>query len=99
MKVTIQNLRGENERITLPPALYERDMCGRSESTTGVWYTGLYCGPRTGRMILRAYSIWENPRTHGVTGEYYEEVDLSTFLALCDQLNVAVPDQISAPAL
>ena len=84
--VTITNLSGDSERVTLPRPHYENPPGRRSEDTTGVWYTGLYVGPRTGRMFLRSYSIWDSG-DGSVCGTTYEELDADRYLSLCRTLD------------
>ncbi len=84
--VTITNLSGENERVTLPMPMFEAEVHGH-EDWTGTWLTGLYIGPRSGRIIRRTYSIWQ-ARDGGVTGEKYDEIDRSTYLAMCQVAGV-----------
>ena len=99
MKTTIENLSGEMERVSLPEPLYESDADGRAEDGTGIWYTGLFFGPRTGRTVVRYYSIWEDRSRPGCCqGTVYQEVDRSEFLRLCSRLGVSVPERIEAAA-
>ena len=85
-QVTITNLQGESERVTLPPAQMECEVSG-SEDWTGTWLTGLYVGPRSGRIVRRVYSIWQG-RDGGVTGEVYDEIERSTYLSMCNVAGV-----------
>ena len=38
---------------------------------TGVRLCGAYLMPRSKRVILHTYSVWENRQTHGVQGDGY----------------------------
>ena len=38
---------------------------------TGIQLRGVYLMPRSKRVILHTYSIWEDRRTHGVVGDGY----------------------------
>lgn len=84
-RVTITNLHGEAERVTLPHPHYHRVSSGRREDETGVWIEAIYSGPRTGRKFVRTYSIWDagNGRTVGTT---YREMDESEYLRLCERV-------------
>ena len=42
---------------------------------TGIKLEGIYLMPRSKRVIIHTYSIWENPRTHGVYGDRYHLAD------------------------
>jgi hypothetical protein len=84
--VTITNLSGNAERITLPHPQFEAEVSG-SEDWTGTWLTGLYVGPRSGRIVRRTYSIWQ-ARDGGVTGETYDEIDKDTYLRMCQVVGI-----------
>ncbi len=85
--VTIENIRGECDRVTLPLPHYDNPKSGRSEDTTGVWYTALYVGPRTGRMFLRSESIWDDG--HGrCVGTRYRELRRDEYLDYCRRIGV-----------
>ena len=79
--VTITNLQGEAERVTLPRPQMECEVSG-PEDWTGIWLTGLYVGPRSGRIVRRVYSIWQ-ASDGGVTGKVYDEIDHETYLRMC----------------
>lgn len=84
-RVTITNLNGEHERVTLPAPHYESRACGQSNGGTGVWITALYAGPRTGRKFVRSHSMWD--RGDGCTvGTTYREIDESQYLAYCERV-------------
>ncbi len=94
-RVTIINLDGEAERVTLPAPFWHGSATGPAHST-GVWITGLYLGPRTGRMFRRSRSIWD--RGDGATvGTTYRELTGSEFLTCCELVGVDPPDQVAAP--
>lgn len=93
-RVTITNLDGEAERVTLPAPFWSGSASGPAHST-GVWITALYLGPRTGRMFRRSHSIWD--RGDGATvGTTYRELTLPEMLACCDRIGADVPDAIEA---
>ena len=82
--VTITNLYDEAERISLPKtAEYDNDSTRRAEDHTGVWITGIWTGPRTGRHIGRSYSIWEDRTHHCNVGTRYRELDEEEYLQWC----------------
>jgi len=85
--VTIQNLRRDSERVTLPRPHYENPKARRSEDSTGVWYTALYVGPRTGRMFLRCESIWDRG-DGGCVGTTYRELARDEYLDYCNRIGV-----------
>lgn len=90
IKTTITNLRGDNERISLPLPIYEAEPRGREHLGAGVWITGIYKGPRTGRMFLRTYSIWD--RGDGAhVGTRVRELDQSDFLDYCQRVDINPP--------
>lgn len=96
-RVTITNLDGESERVTLPQPFWAASVSGPAHST-GVWITALYLGPRTGRMFRRSHSIWD--RGDGATvGTTYRELSMPEFLACCERVGVEPPDQVAAPAV
>jgi hypothetical protein len=82
---TIINLSGEHERVTLPQPEYSASKSGQEDFGTGVWLTGIWRGPRTGRMFVRTYSIWASSRNDGSNvGSRTIEVDESGYLRACD---------------
>jgi hypothetical protein len=83
--VTITSLTGDSERVTLPRPHYENPKGHRSEDTTGTWWEALYVGPRTGRMFVRMYSIWDdgNGRCVGTT---YSELSMADYLWFCERI-------------
>ena len=79
-RVTIETLRGRQERVTLPAPMWE----GSIKRGAGITLEAIYRGPRTGRMFARHYSIWE--RTDGtgrLEGTTYSEIDADEYLHLC----------------
>ena len=80
---TITNLAGDCERVSLPAPHFTHDTHGQENLSTGVWITGLYSGPRTGRKFVRTYSIWQSRNGYGVRGETYRELDESEYLEHC----------------
>lgn len=94
-RVTIINLNGESERVTLPAPFWEGSVTGPAHST-GVWITALYLGPRTGRMFRRSHSIWD--RGDGATvGTTYRELTEPELLTCCERVGTSPPDQVAAP--
>ena len=94
-RVTITNLDGESERVTLPAPFWSHPVSGPAHST-GVWITALYLGPRTGRMFRRSHSAWD--RGDGAQiGTTYRELTLPEFLTCCDRVGVEPPEQVGAP--
>jgi hypothetical protein len=85
------------ERVTLPTPFYESEVRG-AEDYTGVWITGLYYGPHSGRCFVEDYSIWDDG--HGaVTGETIREVTLSELLRIADHVGATLPECIPAPVI
>jgi hypothetical protein len=78
---TITTLSGDKERVSLPKPHYTAAARGQQDFT-GVWITGLYSGPRTGRRFAETYSIWENQRG-GCAGTSVRELDDSEYLDYC----------------
>ena len=98
MKYTITNLRGDAERITLPSAHYCQAARG-FEHFTGVWITDLWAGPRTGRMFVRTYSIWQRAHNDGRNEGYrIRELTLSEYLRYCDIVDCEPAASIYATA-
>lgn len=65
--------------FNLPAPLWE----GREQINTGVCLTGLYKGPKSGRMVARFYSLWVD-RQGRVTGEYFSRIYLSDWVTYCE---------------
>ena len=56
----------------------------------GVWATGVsleqvYLMPRSKRVILETYSIWEDSHTNGVTGTQYRIADADAIAHLAER--------------
>jgi len=56
----------------------------------GAWGTGVsleqvYFMPRSKRVIMETYSVWENRQTHGVTGRQYCIADANTIAHLAER--------------
>lgn len=88
-RVTIDNLRGLAERVTLPAPLWE----GRRNTSTGVYLTAIYRGPRTGRMFARYLSQWD-----GSVGTTYAEISADEYLHVCRLVDVE-PAGVDAAAV
>jgi hypothetical protein len=85
------------ERVTLPAPFYKAGVNGQ-EDYTGVWVTGLYYGPRSGRCFVEDYSIWDDG--HGaITGKIIREVSLSELLRIANHVGAFLPDCIPAPVI
>jgi len=99
-RVTITNLAGDSERVALPqPHFVEpsTNSSGYNNTSTGVWITALYSGPKTGRRFIRTHSIWD--RGNGMTvGTTYRELDESAYLAACERVRCE-PVHVSATDL
>lgn len=80
-KATVRTLDGDMQRLSLPAPHYSAVARGQSEFT-GVWITGLYSSPRTGRRFARTESIWDDGRGRCV-GEAFHELDESEYLHYC----------------
>ena len=93
---TISNLYGDTERVSLPQAHYAAAARGQQDFT-GVWITGLYSGPRTGRRFAETYSIWQNSRG-GTTGTSIRELDESEYLDYCRRVGTE-PAHVAATAV
>ena len=95
MNTTITNLNGDNERVTLPEAHWK----GKENDGTGVWITGLYYGPRSGRIFIKTHSIWDDGRHMGINvGTRVREVERCEFLRACERTGATVPEQLEATA-
>lgn len=81
---TITNLFGDNERVSLPAPHYRGKASGQQDFT-GIWITGLYSGPRTGRRFVETYSIWQSSRG-GTTGTSIRELSESDYLDYCQRV-------------
>jgi hypothetical protein len=98
--VTINNLRGECERVSLPiPFWGEHDAQphGREDST-GVWLLALYYGPKTHRAFIQSYSIWQRGNSGQCEGTQYRELTISELLHYCERVGCQPPDGID-PAI
>jgi hypothetical protein len=82
MKTIITNLNNEKEYVSLPNPHYEHAASGRTIAA-GVWITGLFSGPRSGRKFVRTYSIWDNGRGLHI-GTRIKEVDDTEYLDACE---------------
>ena len=91
---TITKLNGDHERVSLPIPHYTAPARGE-QLCTGVWITGLYSGPRTGRKFVRTYSIWQRRNGHGVVGETLQELNAAEYLHYCNLVGVE-PVNVSA---
>jgi hypothetical protein len=80
MKRTVTNLQGEREYINLPKPLW----VGRNDWGTGVTLVAVFRGPRTHRLFIHTYSIWEDRQTLGRRGDEWDEVGESTWLSACE---------------
>ena len=94
---TITNLDGESERVSLPTPHFTHHTHGQENLSTGVWLTGLYSGPRSGRKFARTWSIWQKRVGYGVVGETYFELGEAEYLHYCnvvgtEPINVAVTE-------
>ncbi len=65
--------------LSLPAPLWE----GKEELNTGIWLTGLYKGPKSGRMVARFYSQWVDHKGR-ITGEYFSRIYLSDWVTYCE---------------
>jgi hypothetical protein len=84
---TITNLCGEAERVSLPQPHYEAAAQGEQDYT-GVWITGIFSGPRTGRRFVRTYSIWQRSHNDGrCVGTTIREIDEAEYLNLCERVD------------
>lgn len=95
-RVTITNLAGENERVTLPQPHFSdaaTNSSGYNNAGTGVWITALYAGPRTGRKFIRTNSIWDRGDGCNV-GTTYRELDESEYLGACKRVGCE-PESVS----
>ena len=54
---------------------------------TGVSLEGVYLMPRSKRVIVETYSIWENTRTHGCVGTDYHIADGFEIAQLAESFN------------
>ena len=52
---------------------------------TGISLKHTYLMPRSRRVILHTYSIWENPRTHCCYGDSYSVADDMVIARLADK--------------
>lgn len=77
--VTAITSTGESIRITLPPAAWTgSDSCG-----TGITREAVYVGPRSKRVVVETYSIWDDGKG-GHQGTAYmliEDDETLAFLA------------------
>lgn len=93
-RVTLENLRGRQERVTLPSPMWE----GRVKRGAGITLEAIYYGPRTGRMFARHYSGWQSHTTGLTEGTTYSEIDTGDYLHLCRLADVE-PIGVDAPAV
>jgi len=79
MKVKVSDLHGNCDYLSLPAPLWE----GKKEISVGVWLTGLYKGPKTGRMVARFDSRWVDHKGR-ITGEYFSRIFICDWVNYCD---------------
>lgn len=79
MKATVTSLNGSKERVTLP----EPQWTGKEKWSAGLTLQAIYVGPRTGRMVIHLYSIWQ-----GEVGDIYRLVTVDEYLRACEIANI-----------
>lgn len=89
-QTTIINLRDEYERAILPKPIFEKKARGPSDLGAGVWITGLYIAPRSGRMFVSTYSIWMK-EDGSIVGTRVRELGRSDFLDYCQRVDIDPP--------
>jgi hypothetical protein len=94
MKAEVKNVYGDYVLMSLPAPLWE----GKAQIGTGVWLTGLYRGPRTGRTVARYMSSWVDSKTGLIEGESFAMCDNSTWLWYCETAGINDP-QVEAEEL
>ena len=93
--VTAINLQGDHERVTLPQPHYWKQARGQ-EDYGGVWITGIYSGPRSGRRFVETESIWDDGRHIGIcVGTTFKEVSESEYLTACERVRCE-PENVKA---
>jgi hypothetical protein len=60
---------------------------GHKEIGTGFYRNGIYLMPRSKKVIVNTYSIWENPRTHGCYGDNFYIADDEQVANLANETN------------
>ena len=95
-KITIVDIDGDRtERVSLPKPFFEAPAARRPQDSTGVWITGLYYGPRSGRCFIATYSIWD--RGDGVVeGAGVKEVEILELGRVADQMGAELPPRALA---
>ena len=68
---------------------------------TGVSLEEVYLQPRSRRVVMETYSIWENQRTHCCEGTHYHLADAETIAQLAErtgneQLLALVPEGVES---
>ena len=63
---------------------------------TGLRLDGVYLMPKSRRVLVQTYSVWENRQTHGCVGEEWHVADLEEIAHLagrfdCEQLRQLIP--------
>lgn len=90
MKALIQLENGYAKWRSLPSPIWEGSVSRETEVSPGRFLTGLYYGSRTGRAVIRSYSIWD--RGDGQCyGEEFREVSLAEFLAAAKRVGARLP--------
>ena len=77
----------ENVKIIVEGKRFDTDRLihinpGRRQVGTGITRENVWLAPRSRRVIVETYSVWENPQTHGVYGTSYHIATASEIAAL-----------------
>lgn len=73
--IVVEGLRYDTEKL-IDLELDEEEI------STGVTRQNVWMTPKSKRVIVETYSIWENPRTHGVQGTNYHFADAEEIASL-----------------
>jgi len=80
MKVKVNGMYDSDCRyLSLPTPMWE----GREELNTGIWLTGLYKGPKSGRMVARFDSQWVDQKGR-MEGESFSRIYMSEWINYCE---------------
>lgn len=83
--IILEDENGERKRYNLASMTPLNISVREGAWATGVSLEQVYLMPRSKRIILETYSIWEDRRTHGVVGRQYRIADTDTIARLAER--------------
>lgn len=94
MATTIENISGENIRVSLPLPIYNNTSRFSEDYSTGVMLRKVFYGEKTLRAVIETDSIW-NDGTGKCRGIRRYEISISELLQLCNRFGIETPKTIN----